>query len=213
MEYTLKASIEKKIKNRDMVFICVVASISLLGLVMSIYSLIHLKILFTLIYLVAVCFGFSYAVMKINTVIPTYLAVKDKYLYLQTWVGLFPFRTDKGYIGEFLPTKTILKKVDISKINRIYLGTRNYLLNLVTEGDFAEQLAFSKEKYDNVVKKMEFIYISTIDDKEIYMSITDFDYEILAQILKPVVDGDERIDFKCNNRLISKTIPPKRLSL
>lgn len=213
MEYSLKASIEKKIKNRDMILICVVASISLLGLVMSIYSLIHFKILFMLIYLVAVCCGFSYAVMKINTVIPTYLAVKDGYLYLQTWVGLFPFRTDKGYFGEFLPTKTILKKVDISKINRIYLGTRNYLLNLVTEGDFAEQLAFSKEKYDNVVKKMEFIYISTRDNKEIYMSISDFDYEILAQILKPVVDGDERIDFKCNNRLISKTIPPKRLSL
>ena len=212
MEYTQKASIEKKIKNRSMIFICITASISLLGLVMAVYSLIKLKIIFTLIYLVAVILGFLYAVLKINTIIPPYIAGSGGYLYFQTWRGLFPFRTDKGFVGEFLPSKTVLKKVDISEINRIYLGTRNYLLKLVTDGRFKNELIDSKEKHENVVKKMDFIYITTKDNNEIFMSITDFDNLEMAEILKPIVDSNERIDFKCNNRFISKIIPPKRLS-
>ena len=213
MEYTHKASIEKKIKNKNMVFICIIASISLLGLVMAIYSLITLRILFAIIYILAVICGFSYAIMKINTIIPTYIAKKDGYLYLQTWRGLFSFRTDKGIIGEFIPSMTVLKRVDISAISKIYLGSRNYLLKLVTSGDFAEQLVMSKEKYENIVKKMEFIYIATRDNNEIYMSVTDFDSDELTDVLKPIVDGNDKIDFKCNNRIISKSIPPKRLSL
>lgn len=212
MEYTQKASIEKKIKNRNMIFICITASISFLGLVMAVYSLVKLKFIFTLIYLAAVLLGFLYAVLRINTIMPPYIARSGGYLYFQTWRGLFPFRTDKGFIGEFLPSKTALKKVDISQINRIYLGTRNYLLKLVTEGEFADELASSKKKHENVVKKMDFIYIKTKDNNEIYMSVTDFDNAELSEILKPIVDNDERIDFKCNNRFISKSIPPKRLS-
>ena len=59
---------------------------------------------------------------------------------------------------------------------------------------------------------MDFIYITTKDNNEIFMSITDFDNLEMAEILKPIVDSNERIDFKCNNRFISKIIPPKRLS-
>ena len=44
------------------------------------------------------------------------------------------------------------------------------------------------------------------------MSVTDFDDEEIADILKPIVDANDRIDFKCNNRVISKSIPPKRIS-
>lgn len=213
MEYTQKVSIEKNTKNKNIIITSIIASISLLGLVMAIYSIIRLKIIFALIYLVAVTFGLSYVIMKINTIIPIYLARKDGYLYIQTWEGMFPFRSDKGLIGEFLPSKTLLRKVDISAISHIYLGSRNYLLKLVNDGNFHDELINANENYENILKKMEFLYISTIDNREIYMSVTDFDNEELAQILKPVVDEDEKIDFKCNNRVISKTIPPKKLSI
>lgn len=212
MEYTQKASVRKKTKNRSMLLICITASISLLGLVMAVYSIVKVKLVFALIYVVAAALGLIYAVMRINTVVPSYIARKDGYLYFQTWQGLFPFRTDKGFAGEYIPAKTILKKIDISKINRIYLGTRNYLVKLLESGKFADELAEAKKKYESIVKRMDFIYISTKDGNEVFMSVTDFDDEEIADILKPIVDANERIDFKCNNRVISKSIPPKRIS-
>ena len=212
MEYTQKASVGRKTKNRSMLLICITASVSLLGIVMAVYSMVRLKLVFALIYVIAAALGLIYAVMRINTVVPPYIAEKDGYLYLQTWKGLFPFRTDKGFIGEYIPEKTILKKINISQINRIYLGTRNYLVKLLPEGKFADELAESKKKYESIVKRMDFIYISTRDGNEVFMSVTDFDDAELADILKHIVDSDERIDFKCNNRVISKSIPPKRLS-
>lgn len=213
MEYTHKASIKKNIKNKQMILICIIASISMLGIVMAIYSLVKMKFLFTLIYIVAAVFGFLYAVMKINTIVPPYIAYSSGYLYMQTWKGLFPFKTDKGFVGEFLPAKTELKKVDISQINKIYLGTRNYLLKLAENSEFADSLSEANKKYGNIVKKMEFIYIKTMDNNEIYMSVTEFDNEELTDILKPIVDENERIDFKCNNRIISRNIPSKRIPL
>lgn len=213
MEYTHKASIKKNIKNRQMILICITASISMLGVVMAIYSLVKMKIPFMIIYIIAAIFGFLYAVMKINTIVPPYVAQSGGYLYLQSWEGLFPFRTDKGFFGEFLPSKTTVKKVDISMIGKIYLGTRNYLLKLAVDTDFSEQLDKANKQYGNIVKKMEFIYIKTTDGKEVFMSVTEFDSEELTDILKPIVDENERIDFKCNNRFISKNIPPKRISL
>ena len=212
MEYTQKASVRKKTKNRSMLLICITASISLLGLVMAVYSIVKVKLVFALIYVVAAALGLIYAVMRINTVVPPYIARKDGYLYFQTWQGLFPFRTDKGFAGEYIPAKTILKKIDISKINRIYLGTRNYLVKLLESGKFADELAEAKKKYESIVKRMDFIYISTKDGNEVFMSVTDFDDEEIADILKPIVDANDRIDFKCNNRVISKSIPPKRIS-
>lgn len=195
-----------------MLLICITASISLLGLVMAVYSIVKVKLVFALIYVVAAALGLIYAVMRINTVVPSYIARKDGYLYFQTWQGLFPFRTDKGFAGEYIPAKTILKKIDISKINRIYLGTRNYLVKLLESGKFADELADAKKKYESIVKRMDFIYISTKDGNEVFMSVTDFDDEEIADILKPIVDANDRIDFKCNNRVISKSIPPKRIS-
>ena len=106
----------------------------------------------------------------------------------------------------------MLKKINISQINRIYLGTRNYLLKVVLQGEFADELAAAKEKYENIIKKMEFIYITTKDNNEVYMSVSDFDDELLAEVLKPIVEDNDMVDFKCNNRRISKSIPPKRLS-
>ena len=212
MEYTQKASVGKKIKNRSMLLICITASISLLGIVMAVYSVVKLKFVFAIVYVIAAALGLIYAVMRINTVVPPYIAEKDGFLYLQTWQGLFPFKTDKGFLGEYIPEKTILKKIDIPQINRIYLGTRNYLVKLLPDGKFADELSEAKKKYESIVKRMDFIYISTTDGNEVFMSVTDFDDTELADILKPIVDGNERIDFKCNNRVISKSIPPKRLS-
>ena len=113
MDFTQRASMSKKAKNINLLIICAVGSISALGLVMAIYSLIKLEIVFTLVYLFAVLLGFSYVIMKINTVMPTYIERNDDLLFIQNWVnGLFPFVPDNGIIGEFIPAKSMLKKIE-----------------------------------------------------------------------------------------------------
>ena len=112
-----------------------------------------------------------------------------------------------------MPDKTTLKKIDISAISKIYIGTRNYLLKLVGDGDFYNILSSSDKKYLSMLKKMNFLYISTRDGRTIYMCLNDFDSQELAQLLKPIVDKYERIDFRCNDRVICKIIPPKRITL
>lgn len=214
MDYTQKVSISKNIKNTNMILICIMASISLLGAVMAIYSLFNQRFIFALIYIIAVVLGFSYVIMRINTVIPTYVAVNDGYIYMQNWDnGIFPFKTESGFIGEFLPAKTVIKRIEISSVSKIYLGSRNYLLKLIDDGEFKRNIKRSDQKYETILKRAEFFYILTNDKKEYFMSVTDFDDEDFAKLLKPVTEANERIDFRCNNRVISKYIPPKRLTL
>jgi len=214
MDYTQKASISKNVKNFNMILICIMGSISLLGLVMAVYSLVHSKFLFSVIYIAAVILGFSYVVMRINTVMPTYIARGTKHIYIHNWNnGLFPFKCDKGFWGDFLPDKTSLKKVDISAVSKIYLGSKNYILKLVSDGELYSKIKNPQKKYESILKRMQFLYILTNDNKEIYMSVTDFDDGELSEVLKPIVESNEWIDFKCNNRVISKSIPPKRITL
>ena len=213
MDFTQRASMSKKAKNINLLIICTVGSISALGLVMAIYSLIKLEIVFTLVYLFAVLLGFSYVIMKINTVMPTYIERNDDLLFIQNWVnGLFPFVPDNGIIGEFIPAKSMLKKIEIASISKIYIGSRNYLLKVTEKGAFTELIKEYKVKYDNILKHMDILYIKTIDNNEVFLSVTDFDDNELVSIFKPIIEENEKIDFKCSNRYISKAIPAKKFT-
>lgn len=214
MDYNKKISISKAKKNSNMVLICIIASISLLGLVMAVYSIVNFNFIFALVYIIAVIMGFSYVVMRINTIMPTYIEINGKYVYIQNWDnGLFPFVCDKGILGEFFPAKTLIKKIDIDAISKIYLGSRNYILKLIPHGIFYSILKNPDNKYQSMLKRMDFLYIITKDDKEIYMSITDFDDEELASVIKPIVEKNEKVDFRSNNRVVTKLIPAKKISL
>lgn len=214
MDLTQRASITKKVKNFNLILICIIGSISVLGLVMAIYSVVKFQFIFAIIYLIAVILGFSYIVMKINLIMPTYIERNNDLIYIQNWVnGLFPFVPDNGFIGEFFPSKSMLKKIDISSISKIYIGSRNYLLKIVDSGDFSNTMETYKEKYDNIIKHMEFLYIKTTDDTEVFMSVTDFDENELVSIFKPIVEENDKIDFKCSNRHIYKEIPTKKYTL
>lgn len=213
MDSIQRASLSKKAKNLNLLIICIVGSISALGLVMAIYSLIKLQIIFTLVYLFAVLLGFSYVIMKINTIIPTYIERNDNLILVQNWDnGLFPFVPDKGFIGEFLPSKSMLKRIEISSITKIYIGSRNYLLKVAKQGRFTKTVEEYKEKYDNVLKHMDILYIKTVDNSEVFLSVTDFDDDELIAVIKPIIESNDKIDFKCSNRYISKAIPAKKFT-
>ena len=214
MDLNKRASVSQKARNINLVIISIVGSISVLGFVMAIYSLVKLEIIFSIVYLLAVLLGFSYVVMKINTIMPIYIERNDDLICIQNWVnGLFPFVPDRGIIGEFTPSKSMLKKIDVNSISKIYIGSRSYLLKVVKEGDFTKTIDEFKEKYDNILKHMDILYIKTIDESEVFLSVTDFDDDGLIDIFKPIIEENDKIDFKCSNRYISKAIPTKKFTL
>ena len=213
MDLIQRASMSKKARNINLVIISIIGSISVLGFVMAIYSLVKLEIIFSIVYLIAVLLGFSYVVMKINTIIPIYIERNGDLICIQNWInGLFPFVPDRGIVGEFTPARSMIKKIDINSISKIYIGSRSYLLKVIDEGDFTKTIDEFKEKYDNILKHMDILYIKTVDNNEVFLSVTDFDDDELVSIFKPIVEGNDKIDFKCSNRYISKAIPAKKFT-
>ena len=214
MENTQKASISTKVKNLNIVFICFVGIICVLGFVMTILSLIKLKFVFVAAYLLAVLLGFSYVVIKINTIIPTYIERNNDVLNIQNWEnGVFPFVIDKGFFGEFIPSKTKVETVEIKSISKIYIGSKNYLFRLISEGEFFDFINDIYNRYENTIKHMDILYIKTVDENEIFMSVTDFDEDELVEIFKPIIDENKKIDFKCGLRYVSKAIPTHKSTI
>ena len=68
MDLIQRASMSKKARRINLIIISVIGSISVLGFVMAIYSFFKLEVIFSIVYLIAVLLGFSYVVMKINTI-------------------------------------------------------------------------------------------------------------------------------------------------
>lgn len=213
MDYTQRATLSRKVKNVNLFIICAVGSISALGIVMAAYSLIKSEILFAVVYALAFILGFSYVVMKINSIMPTYIERSGDEISVQNWEnGFFPFVPEKGFFAEFIPAKSAVRSMAVKDISKICIGSRNYLLKTVSGGEFFERLKSYRERYDNILKHMEFLYIKSSDGEEMFLSVTDYDEAELIEILKPIVEENEKIDFKCGSRRISKAIPPKKLT-
>ena len=211
MEYSTKITMSKNEKYINMVLICAIASICVLGLLMAVYSLINSMYLFSCIYFVAIILGFSYVVMRINTIMPTFIAMSDEYIFIENWEnGYFPFKVNKGFFGEFIPEKTVLRKIDIGAIDKLCIGSMSYLKKLLPDIDFYRTSGCDKEKYEAILKKMEFLYISTKDDKELLVTVSEYDSEEMGNLFKVVMEINEEIDFHSDNRIITKLIPSKK---
>lgn len=214
MDYSTKITMSKNEKIKNMILVCVIASISVLGLVMIVYSLSKSMYMFAVIYMIAVVLGFSYVVMRINTIMPTYIALSDKYIYVQNWEnGYFSFRIDKGFFGEFLPEKTVLRKIDISLIQKLYIGSKSYMERLLPELDFYKNTGCENNKYDSALKRMEFMYVFTKDKKELCVSVSEYAPEELGNVVNIVLQKNENIEFSSDNRIITKIIPSKKATI
>lgn len=214
MEYSEKIIASKKARFNNMLRICTVGTVTCIGAAMAVYSLIRSNVLFALLYLAAVCMGLLYVIMRINSVAPLYMARDERTLYVQNWInGFFPFRTDKGFFGEFIPERTLIADMDIADIRKIYAGTKNYLSRIIPEGIFSENMSALNKRYGDSIKRMDFIYVCAGDGSEIYMPINDFDSEELGLFLKTILENNEKIDFKSNNRVINRQLPQKRFAL
>ena len=189
MEYLSKVSLDKKVYREYMIKISAVATISLAGFILGIYSLTVGNYLFAIWYFVAFVLGFSYTVMRINTVFPTYAATDGEKLFMSVWLnGVLPYKLPEnpGFLSDFIPERVKTDEIAISDIDSLFIGSRKFLLRNLTEEEYPSILKRLDEDkhYENVLKRMDYMYVRTADGENCFMSITDFDVQKLSELIE-----------------------------
>ena len=191
MEFLKKAAMDRRIWRNYMVKISLVGTVSLAGLVLSVVSIFAGRYLFALWYLVAFCLGFSYVVIRINTIFPTYLAADGEKLILSTWNnGVFPYRVGEraGIISDFIPEKVKTSEILFSDIEKIYIGSKRLMKKVLSPEEYPDGLSILEEDRHNdaALKKMDFVLVSGKSGETCFMSVTDFDMNELSEVIDVV---------------------------
>ena len=180
MEYLSKVSICDKVRRDHVIKISLVGSVSLLGLVLGIYNLAVSNFLFALWYALAFLLGLSYVIIRINACFPTFIATDGEKVVLSKWKnGIMPYTLPEkpNFISDFIPEKVKTSEIAMEDIDAIIVGSRRFLKKNLSEEEYPEilkRLDLNKH-FDNVLKRMDFIFVRTKEDENCFMSITDFD--------------------------------------
>lgn len=208
MDYKNKATLEKKKRNTGYATIAFLGCIGCAALGLTVYSLIIGKFLFALAYIVAFILSAIYTIMKINTVIPSYIASDDETIYLSVWENdFFPYKLDQGFWGEFIPEKVKMVEVPMSDISKIHIGSGNFITRNLPESSFSANYKEHKTRFASVLKRMEFFHIELKDGSECYMPITDFDPASLGAIVKDAKAKSPLLSFTTGNRKVRRYVP------
>lgn len=207
MEFANKTMIRKDKKLKGIAAIAILCAVACASVVLGILSIVDKKYIFSIVYLVALMLSILYTVMKINIVMPTFIANDEENLYMRYWNnGFFAFRIDKGFFGEFIPEKIKSSKITLNGIVKVCVGTGKFISRILPESSFAAKISEQKGKYLKMIKKTEFIHFTLASGKERYMPITDFDYETLSDIIKDIQRVNANLNFTTANRKLKKLV-------
>ncbi len=212
MDYTVKAALAKKKYITGITTIALLGCVGVAALALAIYSLFVGRILFTVAYLVAFALSALYTLMKLNTVMPSYAACDDGTIYFSVWENdFFPYKTDHGFIGEFIPEKLKIEEIPMAEIKSIFIGSGNFIARNTTGTQFAEQFKEHKTRFNSALKKMEFMLVVLKDGTEKFMPVTDFDPEALAGVVKTAQHSNRMLEFVTGNRHVRRFVPKQEM--
>ncbi len=208
MKFLTKACTSKRYRRKNEIIIGFVGLLSCFGLVMLIYEFISRNVLFGISYSIATFLGFTYVLIRINTVFATYLAVDRENLYMKNWSNDFlPYNTDcpVKLVCEFIPAKTKISEVPIDEISSIAIGTKNFIKRNIPESSpFTERVKKFENSRDYYKKKavssMDLIYVSTYDGACCHMPIDKFETSNVIKIVKGIMKKNPNTELKVNSR-------------
>lgn len=210
MEFTAKATLSRPEKTKSMVKICIIGTIALLGLVLGIISFVQGKALFGAVYLLACLLGLAYVIIQINTIMPTYFAIRGRQVVMQNWEnGIFSFNIAfrPAFFCDFVPDKTKISQIDVSKLTKLLIGTKSFLIRNLPNTQFAEdmeELAQINPRCARLLKRLDLVYLETIDGDSYYMSIDRFDPADVVRVLTEIQSYVPQLQIRCNSRDIRR---------
>ncbi len=203
MEYLSKVSIVDKVRRDHVIKISLVGSVSLVGLVLGIYNLVIQNFLFALWYVLAFLLGLSYVIIRINACFPTFIATDGEKVVLSKWKnGIMPYALPEkpNFISDFIPEKIKTSEIAMEDIDSVIIGSRRFLKKNLSEEEYPEilkRLDLNKN-FDNVLKRMDFIFVRTKQDENCFMSITDFDLSGINDFLDIVEKNCPGVEIQIN---------------
>lgn len=188
MEYLSKVCLDKRIRRSYTIKISIVGTISLLGLILGIYSLTAAKYVFAVWYFIALFLGLSYVIIRINTAFPSYIATDGEKMMLSVWKNrVMPYTLPEkpNFISDFIPDKVITEEFPVSEIDSILIGSKKFLKRALAEDDYPSILKRldNDRHFDSTTKRMDFIYFRLRDNSYQFMSVTNFDVHELSGLI------------------------------
>ena len=217
MEYAAKACTHKKYRRKNKIILSIMTALSVLSLIMLVFSFVTEKILFGLSWLIAFILLASYVLIRYNTVFPTYLATDKKNIYMNTWKNDF-FSYDVSnkikIIREFVPSKTKLIKIPIDKISSIVVGTKNSVKKYAEENeDFQKKVQPFENSKDFAQKKavnsMDLFFVTTTEGTSYFMPIENFSPRDVSRVLQFIQRLNPEINIKVNSRTFRISLKEK----
>ncbi len=207
MKYIAKACTSKKYRGINKLIIGFVGLLSGFGVAMAVYELVSGKYLFAASYFIAAFLGFTYVIIRVNTVFTTYLALDAQNLSMKNWSNDFlPYMADSRIklICEFIPAKTKIIEVPVNEIRKIMIGTKNFIKrNSAETSDFREkvkQFETSRDKYmKKTVSSMDLFYVEA-DGGDFFMPIDKFEKADVVKIVSGLQKRNEAIGLHINSR-------------
>jgi hypothetical protein len=202
-----KVSAGRKNKGRCFLAVGLMALLLCLGTVFLIYSITGGKYLFSVCYLIAILLGLSYIIIKLNTVLPIYIAAEGETLYLKNWNnGFVPYSAYYRipFLREFLPAKTRREELPLDDIVSILIGTKNFVKRHCRENrDFLTRMEEFEQTHPGYGKGVDLCYIELRDGKTHFINIGEFDIKAMADMMCYLEDNS-MAEIKCNHRELFK---------
>ena len=204
-----------KYRKINTIFIALSAAVMIVGIVGIIYSIAHASWLFAASYFIGLILLFTYVIIRVNTVYTTYLAYDDDCVVMKNWTNDFlPYDVGNKVklLSEFIPARTKVTEIPVEEIDRILIGTKNFIKRSVDKDDlFLERIAPYEKTKDYYQKRtvsgMDIFYVHTADGGSYYMPIMNFNVKSVKKILTAALAGNSSIDFRSSNRTY-RTVRP-----
>ncbi len=210
MATLVKAELCERVKRISYIKIAIVATISVVGIGLAIYSILKLSLLFALAYLVAGVMGVLYTIIEINSTLVPSVECDGENLLMNIWDNdVFPHRIDfkPRFFADFVPAKSVTYKVPLVDIIDLAIGTKGFLSRTMKSHELDERflkLSGLSKRAAAFMKRCDILCVRTKDEKLYMMSVKDFDMEALYKIVDMTEHQIQGLEFKTSVRQLRK---------
>ncbi len=208
MAAEVRARTKAAYRRKNTIFLFILVLLSCFALVMSAYNLVKGSWLFFVAWLIATILAFTYVLIRINTVYPTYILSDRDYIYMKNWTNDFlpyDYGNKVKILSEFIPAKTKIVEIPIDEISTIIIGTKNFIKrNVGAETEFVKnirQLEKTRDFYrKKTVSSMDIFYVGTYSGECYYMPIVKFDTGNVIKIVRAMQNVNPGLVIKTSGR-------------
>lgn len=205
MEYVKKAAMSQRRKKLNIIIVSVMGAVCLVGILLAVYSIYKANYIYAALYTAAVILGLGYVIIKINSIMPLYIAADREKVYMQCWRnGAFPYNIEfkPSFFADFVPDKVVKREIPTESITRIYVGSKNYLARNLENTDFEKRTRIIEKKRHSAVRRLDFICITDKNNEIYFMPVSEIDPSALAELVNFIYRKNPDIEIKCNLREI-----------